>query len=188
METTEAREHLDLVDRVLAESNRRVCIAGEFFVVWGIVGAAFDLCFQLVLFSGFAASLLWVPAVLTVATIVFSVVRGRSLAARGVSLSLVQREYFNVMWIAFGLAAVVDCIAWRLFAGWGSAVIWSVAAAIVLLYIGVHQNRRAMIAGVISIVSIAVANFTPSVTGYLLAAGMLIGYAGFGVVEMLGRE
>jgi hypothetical protein len=187
MESTEAREHLDLIDRVLSESNRRVCVAGEFFLAWGVVGAAYDLSFQLILSNGYPVSLLWVPTALTLIALAFTVLRGRSLAARG-SVSVVQREYFNIMWTAFGLAAVVDCIAWRLFAGWGTGAIWSVVASIVLLYIGLHQNRRAMIAGVVIIVSIAVANFTPSATGYILAAGMLIGYAGFGVVEMLGRD
>ena len=49
---------------------------------------------------------------------------------------------------------------YRIFSGLASAAIWSFAEAIVLLYIGMHGNRRAQVAGVLVVVSMIVANFT----------------------------
>jgi hypothetical protein len=51
-----------------------------------------------------------------------------------------------------------------------------------------HGNRRAQIAGVLVIVSLVAANFaSPGIAGYVLGAGMLVGYAGFGASELLAR-
>jgi len=36
--------------------------------------------------------------------------------------------------------------------------------------------------------SIASANFLPAFTGYMLAAAMLFGYAGFGLVSLASRD
>ena len=188
MESNEAREHLDLVGRVLAVSNRRVKVAGEFFVVWGIVGAAFCLAFQLILYRGWPDWVEWIPVALLIVAAIFSVLRGRVVADCSDGPSIVQREYYNVMWIAFGMAAIVDCASFRLFEGWGAAAIWSVVESIILFYIGMHQNRRALAGGIVVVASLVAANFTPAVTGYVLAAGMLIGYCGFGLAEMLGRD
>ena len=69
-----------------------------------------------------------------------------------------------MLWLTLGLAFVVDVAAFNVFTGLASAAIWSVAETIVLLYIGMHGNRRAQIAGV------------------------LVGYAGFGASEMFARE
>jgi hypothetical protein len=58
-----------------------------------------------------------------------------------------------------------------------------------LFFIGLHGNRRAQLAGIAVIVSLIAANFTdPAIAGYILAAGMVVGYAGFGLAEMLARD
>ena len=48
MDAAQAREHIEMVDRILAESQQRLCCGGEYFVVWGIVSAFITLLFQLV--------------------------------------------------------------------------------------------------------------------------------------------
>jgi hypothetical protein len=79
--------------------------------------------------------------------------------------------------------------AFYIFSGWASAAIWSFAEAIVLLFIGLHGNRRAQICGVLLVVSVVIANFSPATTiGYVLAAGMFAGYAGFGIAELFARD
>jgi hypothetical protein len=189
IDASAARDHIEMVDRILAESHQRLCAGGEFFVVWGIAGAYITLAYQLVSVGVMPSEALWsVPAAIAVA-IVFSVVRGRQTRLALARTSLVQREFFNVLWLTVGLAAVVDVAGFRIFTGLALAAIWSVAEAIVLLYIGMHGNRRAQIAGVVVIVSLIVANFVNSaLAGYVLGAGMLLGYAGFGVSELLTRE
>lgn len=186
---TEARDHIEMVDRILAESHPRLCAGGEYFVLWGVVSAFITILFQLVNTQGLPGNALWlVPAVLVLAAVI-SVVR-RSVTRRALQRSsLVQREFFNVLYLAVGIAFIVDIAAFRIFSGFASAAIWSVAESIVLLYIGMHGNRRAQIGGVVLIVSLIAANFVAAnITGYVLGLGMLIGYAGFGLTELLARD
>ena len=118
----------------------------------------------------------------------FSIVRGRLTRSVLKRSSLLQREFFNVLWLTLGMAFVVDVAVFNIFAGLASAAVWSVAEAIVLLYIGMHGNRRAQIAGVLVVVSLIAANFAHAFAAYILAAGMLAGYAGFGASELLARD
>lgn len=186
--TTEARDYLELVERVLAETQPRLCSGGEHFVVWGLVSAFVTVIGHLV-GQGIAPQIaLWcIPAAL-VAGAAFSILRGRYSQRVLLRSSLVQREFFNVLWVTLGLAFVVDVAVSRIFAGLAGAAIWSVAEAIVLLYIGMHGNRRAQVAGVLVVASLVAANFAaPAIDGYILAAGMLLGYGGFGIAELLTR-
>jgi MFS family permease len=176
MTAPQARDHIEMVNRILAESQQRLCAGGEYFVVWGIGSALVTIVFQL-------ADRSLVPSA------IFSILRGRSTRAALARSSLLQREFFNVLWLTLGLAFVVDVAVSRIFAGVASAAIWSVAQAIVLLYIGMHGNRRAQVAGILVVVSLIAANFAPpAIAGYILAAGMLGGYAGFGVSELLAHD
>ena len=184
-----ARDHLELVERILAESQPRLCSGGEYFVVWGIGSAFVPVLFQLVDNGILSAPALWSSPVVLLACAVFSVIRGRLTRRELRRASLLQREYFNVLWLTIGLAFVVNVAAYRIFSGAAAAAIWSVAEAIVLLYIGMHGNRRAQIAGVVIVVSLIAANFAPAaIVGYVLGAGMLVGYAGFGLSELLARD
>jgi len=181
-----ARQHIEMVDRILAESHPRLCAGGDFFVVWGLASAFITVLFHLVNIGMFPARALWSVPVVLAACALYSVIRARALRPTIVRTSLVQREFFNVLWLTLGMAFVANVAAFRIFSGIASAAIWSVAEAIVLLYIGMHGNRRAQIAGMLVVVSLAAANFVaPDRTAYVLAAGMLAGYAGFGISELL---
>ncbi|HEV3090901.1 MAG TPA: hypothetical protein VGX91_05585 [Candidatus Cybelea sp.] len=185
----EARDHLEMVDRILAESHQRLCAGGEFFVVWGVASAALTLLFTLSGAGTLPPAAVWVGALVLVAAAAFSAVRGRQLRREVARTSLVQREFFNVLWLTIVLAIVVNVAAFRIFSGLASAAIWSVAEAIVLLYIGLHGNRRAQAAGVLVVVSLIVANFVgDAIAPYVLAGGMLAGYGGFGASELLARD
>jgi hypothetical protein len=66
----------------------------------------------------------------------------------------------------------------HVFAGWGGAAVWSMAAAITMLIIGFSGDRRGVIGGVILLASILAANYLlPQTPGYALAAGFILGYA-----------
>ena len=120
---------------------------------------------------------------------IFSIARGRLTRPALQRSSIVQREFFNVLWLTLGLAFIVNVAAFNIFTGIAGAAIWSVAEAIVLLYIGMHGNRRAQIAGVLVVVSLIAANFlAANVASYVLAAGMLVGYTGFGLAELLAHD
>ncbi len=189
LDATQARDHLELVERILAESHSRLCAGGEYFVAWGIGSAAVPLIIGLVKNGVVPGATLWlVPAILA-ACGAFSVLRGAFTRRTLSRASLVQREFFNVLWLTVGVAFIVTVAGFRIFEGAAAAGIWSVVETIVLLYIGMHGNRRAQICGVIVLASLIVANFSPSaVVGYVLAAGMFLGYAGFGASELLARD
>jgi MFS family permease len=188
--TPEARDHLEMVERILAESRQqRLCSGGEYFVVWGIVGAYITVLTSLVHQGNAPVAALWSIPIAIVAGALFSILRGRITRAALGRSSLVQREFFNVLWLTLGLAFVADVAVYRIFFGLAGAAIWSIAEAIVLLYIGMHGNRRAQIAGALVVASLVAANFcAPGIAAYVLAAGMLVGYAGFGIAELLARD
>lgn len=189
IDATQARDHIEMVDRILAEVQPRLCTGGEFFVVWGLVSAYITVLFNLANRALIPAPTLWSVPVVLIAAALYSALRGRGLRSRLARTSLVQREFFNVLWLTIGLAFIVNLAVYRIFAGLAGAAIWSVAEAIVLLYIGMHGNRRAQIAGLLVVVSLVVANFIDrNIAGYVLAAGMLAGYTGFGVSELLARD
>ncbi|HEY6325998.1 MAG TPA: hypothetical protein VIW73_05710 [Candidatus Cybelea sp.] len=189
LNASDARDHIEMVNRILAESQQRLCAGGEYFVVWGMGSAFVTTLFQIVNNGLVPDRALWsIPAVLALCALV-SIYRSRTNRATLARSSLVQREFFNVLWLTLGLAFVSNIAVYKIFSGVASAAVWSLAEAIVLLYIGMHGNRRAQIAGVLVVVSLIAANFaSTSVAGYVLAAGMLAGYAGFGVSELLARE
>lgn len=189
LDEAQARDHIEMVARILAESSQKLCAGNEFFIVWGIFSGAFTVTWQLIDNRTVPAIALVVPALMLVAAIVFSIVRGRQLALERGRRSLLHREFLNVLWLTLGLAFVVNYTAFNLFSGWGEAAIWSFAETIVLFYIGIHGNRRAQIAGIVVLASIVSANFSShNVTGYILAAGMVAGYAGFGIAESLSHD
>ncbi|HET9392099.1 MAG TPA: hypothetical protein VFO29_01065 [Candidatus Rubrimentiphilum sp.] len=185
---SQAREHIEMVDHILARTERSLQVGGEFFVVWGLFSAGVTLMAQLVADRRLPQSSLWVLPVLLAVAIAISVIRGGQLGRRKDGLSLIQREYFAVLWISLGAAMFTDIAGYRIFTTWASSAIWTVAAAIVLLFIATHGNRRALAGGIILLLSLAAANFMPAYTGYALSAGMLFGYAGFGLVSLTARD
>jgi hypothetical protein len=189
IDAAQARDHIEMIDRILAESQQRLCSGGEYFVVWGVASAFATICSELIVQGIVARVAVWsIPAVL-IAAAVFSALRGRSQRHILQRNSLIQREFFNVVWLALGLAFIANLAVHRIFAGMASAAVWSVAESIILLYIGMHGNRRAQIAGVLVVVSMVVANYAPpNIAGYVLGAGMLFGYGGFGLTELLARD
>jgi hypothetical protein len=188
MHASDARDHIEMVDRILARSERSLHVGGEFFLAWGLFSAAVTLVTQLIVDHRLPSGAFIVLPVLLAAAIAFSAVRGSQLGKRKDGLSLIQREFFSVLWIALGLAAFTDVAAYRIFPTWASSAIWTVAAAIVLFFIAAHGNRKALACGVIMLGSLVAANFIPAYTGYALAAGMLFGYAGFGVISLVARD
>jgi hypothetical protein len=189
LDAQQAREHLAMVDRILAESSQRLSFGAEYFIVWGCYGAFATLLWQLAALHRIPPTALLAQVVVLAGAIAFTVWRGRVQKQYAVRRSIVQREFFNVLWLTVGLACVVNVAGFNIFPGIAQAAIWSFAEAIVLFFIGMHGNRRATIAGIAVIVSMVAANFLPRAEAmYPLAAGMLLGYAGFGVAELLARD
>jgi len=177
-----------MVDRILTRSERTLRVGGEFFLIWGLWGAAVTLAFQLLTDGIIGNNTLFVLPLILMAAIAFSVARGRQLGKHRDGVSLIQREFFSVLAISLGVTFVAVSTGFRLFPAFSGSALWNVAAAIVLFFIAVHGNRRALVCGIIMLGSVAAANFMPHYTGYALTAGMLLGYAGFGLVSLMARD
>ena len=188
MNPSEAREHIAMVERIIAASSRKLEAGGEFFVIWGVAGAVMDTVLTLVLTQRLPGSAMWISAATLVLAVVLTIARSRYYRKSGESMSLLQREYLNVLMLAIVLAFVTQLIGFNLFLPIGLMALWNVVEALVLFYIGMHGNRRAQIGGIVLLVSIALANVMPAYTGFILAAGVLVGYGGFGVADLLARE
>lgn len=184
----QAREHIQMVDHILSRTERSFRVGAEFFLVWGIWGAAVTLVFQLIVSRLVPSMALAVLPIILIAAVLFSILRGRQLGRMRDGVSLLQREFFSVLSISLGVTFVVVILGYRLFPAFSGSALWNVAAAIVLFFIASHGNRRALACGIIMIASIAAANFMPAYTGYALAAGMLFGYAGFGFSSLIARD
>jgi hypothetical protein len=187
MDPSEARDHLELADRIVAASTRELCLtyAAPFFIVWGIAAGTVDLIYGLILRGVAPDSTQWIGMGLLVAAVVFSAVYGRRIRAHATSaMTFLEREFLNVLWIAMAVAFVANVGAVNLFTPAAIGALYTIAASIVLFYIGLHANRRALIGGIVLIVSLVVAGFNPAYADYVLCAGFYIGYAGFGVAEL----
>jgi hypothetical protein len=187
MDRSEAREHLEMAERIVAASVRELSLSysGPFFIVWGLFAGFVDVSAELALRHVWQATTAgWTDLGLLLIGIAFSTVYGmRVRPSTRSGLAFVQREFLRAMAVTFSMAFIAE---WTgLFSEFGSSAIWSVACAIVLFYIWTHGNWRAFAGGVVVVVSMFVANYAPGVEGYVLAAGLFLGYAGFGVVEMM---
>lgn len=189
LDGAQAREHIEMVERILSESSQRLCSGAGYFIVWGLYSGSATIGFQLINNGVLPPAALWGQGALLLAAIVYTILASRAQRAASTRRSLVQREFLNVLALTIGLAFIANVGAFNLFHGWAASAIWSFAEAIVLLYIGMHGNRRAQICGVLVVVSMIVANFVHGdLAGYVLAAGMVAGYAGFGIAERLAGD
>ncbi len=188
MNPSDARDHIAMVERIIAASSRKLEAGGEFFVAWGLAGAIMDVVLTLVLEHRLPVAAMWINAVVLVLAVAFTIIRSRFYRKTVESISLLQREYFNVLMLAIALGFVTELIGYNLFSTHAVMAMWNVVEALVLFYIGLHGNRRAQIGGIALIISIALANFNMNYSGFILAAGVLVGYGGFGVADLLARE
>jgi len=188
MDASEAEEHLQIVDRILAASNRTLCARGEFFVIWGVAIALVDVVLTQVLRRTWPLGAQWIALGVIAIAIALTIARAQFYKRLPESLSALQREYLNVLLIAIGIAIFVNWLTFNLISPVGQMAVWNIVEAFVLVYIGVHRNPRARVGALVLLTSLAVANFMPQSAGYVLAGGTLAGYAGFGVAELLARD
>lgn len=186
IEGSEAREHLAMVDRIVERTSTRLNVGAEYFIVWGLVSAIMSLSWQLISDHRAPVASIWVGWIAAAFAVGFSIWRGRS--AREQRVTFLDREFLAVLKVAMGVTFftfIIEIFGPNLFGAIGLGAIWTFAASIVLFYIAAHGNRRARGGGIILLLSLLIANLRPEYAGYTLSAGMLVGYAGFGAVEML---
>ena len=183
---SEAREHLAMVDRIVERTSSRLNVGAEYFIVWGIASATMSLMYQLIGDRIAPPNSIWIAWGAAFAAFAFSIWRGKSVGLQ--RLTFLEREFLTVLKVAMMVTFfvfIIELFGANIFGALGLATIWSFAASIVMFYIAMHGNRRALVGGVLLLLSLMAANIFPNFLGYALSAGMLVGYAGFGVVELI---
>ncbi len=182
MDAREAREHLEMVDRILTHAQEAgpVCIIPGLVIVWGLAAAGIDAGQQMAFSHIGGAAPIWIADVALLAGIVYSVVvcisMFRNRGYERVSRTEVQLgRMMGAVWFTVLVAAFAQP---HVFAGWGAAAVWSMGAAITMLITGFSGDRRGLAGGLILLASVLAANYlTPQTPGYVLAAGFVLGYA-----------
>ena len=187
MESSDAREHLEMVDRILSRADASVEPRGTIFIIWGVAAAVLNLSIQGYFSYGFTAQYWWtLPAavyVLAIAATMYYSIR----CDREGRMSVTERQFLRILYVTLATAFVGGVLATNIFTQWAQSAIWSLCIAVPLLFIGVQGQRYALAGGVVLLASVVVANYTPHTVGVTLAIGDLIGYAGAGLAFELQR-
>jgi hypothetical protein len=186
MDAREAREHLEMVDRILTRAEERpVQIIPGLIIAWGLAAAAIDAGQQAYFMHAGGTAGIWLANGALIAGILYSI---------GICVSMFRNRGFErvshaetrmgrmmgAVWFTVFVSAFAQP---HVFAGWGGAAVWSMGAAITMLICGICGDRRCVAGGAILLASILAANYiAPHVPGYALAAGFILGYAIPGVL------
>lgn len=176
-----ARDHLQMVDRIMAGADRNVRLLPAPFIAFGIAGGIADLSADLVSRGAAGAPLIWFSVAVWIVAVAISIYAGVRLRRTKQRFSILDGQLFalfNVIWI---VTLTVAFGAGHIFTQWAAGAIWSFAYGIALIFVGTQGNRVTFAGGVILIASIVAANFFYDYAGYIFAAGMWIGMAGTGV-------
>ncbi len=181
MNASEAREHLEMVDRILTQADEQpVRLTPGLIVVWGFAAAAIDAGQQLYFSHLGGHAGVWLADAALLIGIIYSVLVCVSIARNRcferVSLNEIRMaRVMGAVWFTVVVAAFAQP---HVFAGWGGAAVWSMGAAIMMLVIGFSGDRRGLAGGLVLLVSVLAANYLlPQMPGYVLAAGFILGYA-----------
>ncbi|HZZ64603.1 MAG TPA: hypothetical protein VFE17_03825 [Candidatus Baltobacteraceae bacterium] len=189
MDAQEARDHIEMVDRILTRvEGEPVRYIPGLIIAWGLAAAAIDAGQQMAVLGTGGRAGLWLAAAALIAGIVYSVAVTIAIArgCRYETMTITEMRLGRIMgavWFTVFVAAFAQP---HVFAGWGGAAVWSMGAAIMMLMSGFSGDRRGLAGGLILLASVLAANYLfPHVPGYVLAAGFIFGYAVPGVLFLL---
>lgn len=181
MDTGEAREHLEMVDRILARAeDEPVHLIPGLVICWGFAAAVICAAEQMYLLHIGGDWGIWAANAALAVGIVYSVAVSVSLMRnnRYERVSTLEKRMGRTMGAVWFTVIVAAFSQPHVFAGWGAAAIWSMGSAIMMLTAGFNGDRRGLAGGLILLASVLTANYAfPQTPGYALAAGFILGYA-----------
>jgi hypothetical protein len=188
MDTTEAQEHIAMVDRILARADGPVCLSAFPFVVWGLAGAVMNIAVQLVIVEHYSTWVYAGAAAALFTAIALSIVWAQRL--RGLERrTLIDRQVFYAFNMAWVVAFVAQIGAANIFAQWAQAGLWLLMYGAAMIFVGMLvRSLPTFIGGAILLAALVVANFFLPYAGFIFAAGDLIGMTGAGIVLYATRR
>lgn len=186
MDANEAREHLQMVDRILTRADSEpIRYVPGLIIAWGIAAALMCFGSQLAVSHIGGATGGWLSIGAFIAGMLYSVTASVILWRRDCfdRVSTIEKRMGRAMgavWFTVVIAALSQP---HVFAGWGGAAVWSMGAAIMMLMSGFCGDKRGLAGGLILLASVLAANYAfPQTPGYALAGGFIFGYAIPGVL------
>lgn len=187
MDAREAREHLEMVDRILsqAEPPKNYRPWTWVFIIIGVAAALIEAGNQLTL-DGHGYAVTIAGGVLMLCGYVF--MGWVSYSARRNAERISQSEArigkaCSAVWLAVVIAFFAQPHIWT---SWASGAIWNLGGAIQMLMFGFFGDRRALAGGLVLAFSIVAANYVAA-PGYALAAGFILGYVVPGVLTLMEK-
>jgi hypothetical protein len=176
MDAREAREHLEMVDRILAraEPPKNYRPWSWVLIIVGTAAALIEAGFQVALsgrgnevtYAGFAlmaagyAYMIWIAYT------------ARRNAGRVSAGEARIGKACGAVWIAVFIAFFAQP---HIFNDFATGAIWNLGGAIQMLMFGFFGDRKSLAGGLVLALSIVVANYV-SAPGYALAGGFIFGY------------
>jgi hypothetical protein len=188
MDAREAREHLEMVDRILsrAEPPKNYRPWSWAFIIVGLAAALIEAGAQLSR-DGHGPLVAEAGAALMIAGYVYMIWAGyssRRNAERVPASEARIGKACSAVWLAVFIAFWAQP---HIFGMWASGAIWNLGGAIQMLMFGFFGDRKSLIGGLLLAISIPAANYVAQ-PGYVLAAGFLLGYVIPGVLGVFDKS
>ncbi len=188
MDAKEAREHLEMVDRILSEAEvPRWRPYSRLLIAMGVSAAIIEAGMQIGA-DGHGYAVDQAGSVLMVLSYAYLIWIGVSARRKAERMAASEARFGKACW-AVWMAVFIAAFAQPLiFSNWAAGAIWNLGGAIQMLMIGGFGNRWAVVGGLILAASIPVANYIPAAPGFVLAGGFVLGYVVPAIVNLLDGE
>jgi hypothetical protein len=188
MDAREAREHLEMVDRILTrvEPPKNYRPWSWALIVIGLAAALIETGAQMNL-DGYGPLAIEAGAALMVGGYIYMVwvsFSSRRNAERMPAGEARVGKACSAVWLAVIIAFWAQP---HIFGQWAAGAVWNLGGAIQMLMFGFFGDRKSLIGGLLLAFSIPAANYAPE-PGYVLAGGFLLGYVIPGVLAVLEKN
>jgi len=188
MESTDARDHLRLVDRIVATTDREVRFPPALLIVIGIAAGLIDALKQARLLGMSVPDDRYVhlPLIGLIIVVGFlSAWRGRNAGRE----SLMQGYAGGALFIAFIVTMTLNLTAQdRVITDSGMALLWSTSFILALMFAGIMGSRLLLVCGVAMLACTAAASLVGGWMYGMLALGWVLGFLLPGVVLAFGAR
>jgi len=191
LSAAQAKDHLQMVDRILSRTEAANGVSGWPFVVWGAYGAASNGVAQLAAGGSHISGNVWLAGevLVVVAISLFFIIQGVSGMRNRERLGLIDRHIGTIFMIGWVVAWVTTLMAGNIFGNWALSAIWSLIYGITMMSCAAMLRSKVMFGGgVILIASIVLANYSYHLAGCFLGLGFLVGMGGTGLLLLTGRR
>jgi len=188
MESSEAREHLDAVDRIVAATDRTVRLPPLFLIVVGLVCALIDGARQARGLGIEVPADRYIQLPLIALIVVVGLIESRRSQRAGRE-SLIAGYAGAAFFCAFIVTMTLNITAQhRFITDVGMSLVWSASFSMALLFAGMMGSRLLLASGAAMLACTAIAAYADTWLPGTLAIGWLLGFVVPGLVLARGAS